>query len=106
MSAKFKIEDVFVINSKNMPVITGELIEGNINKGDFIILTQIGDDPVEIIMVENFKKTFNEITGINFGLGIKYHTKMSGYLKSYRGQILKIMSKSELRENKLNELGI
>ena len=80
MSAKFKIEDVFVINSKNMPVITGELIEGNINKGDFILLTKIGDNPVEIIMVENFnsfeKQKRKNKEAPAFGLFIKY--EMSG----------------------------
>ena len=107
---QFRIDDIFRIrynNPKSGIVITGQMVEGNINIGDFIILPDGKNLPV--LKIELFRKMV-EVAGLGDNIGILIadeacdNTKK--YLRGFLKQNVTIVDLSELRNNKLEELGI
>lgn len=107
---QFRIEDVFRIrynDPKSGLVITGQMMEGNINIGDFIILPD--GNRFKVLKIELFRKMV-EVAGLGDNIGVLIadeacdNTKK--YLRGFLKQNVTIGDLSEIRNNKLNELGI
>ena len=107
---QFRIEDVFRIrynDPKSGLVITGQMMEGNINIGDFIILPD--GNRFKVLKLELFRKMV-EVAGLGDNIGVLIadeacdNTKK--YLRGFLKQNVTIGDLSEIRNNKLNELGI
>ena len=65
--SEFKIEDVFIITGRGI-VLSGEIISGKINTGDYI---EIGTNPFLIIGIESFRKGD---TGVSSRVGLLIRT--------------------------------
>ena len=107
---QFRIEDVFRIrhsDPKSGIVITGQMIEGNINIGDFIILPD--GNNLKVLKIELFRKMV-KVAGLGDNIGVLIadeacdNTKK--YLCGFLKQIVTIGDLSEFRNHKLKELGI
>ncbi len=102
MKAKIKNEDVFSITGRGV-VIAGRIIEGFIELGDILI---IGDKYIKIRGIESFRKAFNTANpGDNIGILLDSDITKDEAMK-YKGQILDVTTKSDMRQELLIELGI
>jgi translation elongation factor EF-Tu-like GTPase len=100
MKATFKFEDVFSVTGRGV-VITGRIVEGNIDKTCLILM---GDKRLSISGIEMFRKLMDGAgPGDNVGLLLGNQAPID-YIKSYRGNELTISNISEIREEKLNNL--
>lgn len=103
---KFNLEDVFHIHHKvNYGIVlTGRMIEGNINIGDIILLPD--GNRLEVLKLEMFRKAFNTVKqGDNVGIYVGDGFTRE-YLNSLRKSILDITSLEELRNSKIEQLGL
>ena len=95
----FILEDVHTITNRGL-ALTGRIKSGDISDGDFI---KIGDDQFLIINIDKFRKSFNT-PGDNFGILINPKNITKEDVKKHRLEELVVMSKSEIREDKLNKI--
>lgn len=107
---QFRIEDVFRIrynDPKSGIVITGQMIEGNINIGDFIILPD--GNSLKVLKIELFRKMV-KVAGLGDNIGVLIadeacdNTKK--YLRGFLKQNVAIVDLSDVRDIRLKELGI
>ncbi len=102
MSAIFYLYDTFKVTGRGT-VITGRIMEGVIDKGDIII---IGGKYLKITGIEMFTKAFTTAqSGDNVGILLGYQTTKEE-MSAYRKTKLIIVDISEIREEKLREIGI
>ena len=99
---KFNLEDVFHIHHK--VVLVGGVIEGNINIGDIILLPD--GNKLEVLKLEMFRKAFNTVKqGDNVGIYVGDGFTRE-YLNSFRKSILDVIGLEELRNSKIEQLGL
>lgn len=101
---KFNLEDVLHIHHKlnHGIVLTGRMLEGEVSIGDILILPD--GNKVKVIKIEEFKKSFN-IKGDNVSLYVgEMFTRE--YFNTFRRTILDVISLEELRNSKIDQLGI
>lgn len=99
MKAEFQIEDVFNITGRGT-VITGRIISGTINNGDYILIEK---KRYLIRGIEMFRKTFNTVTkGDNVGLLVSNITKEEDTW--YRNYICDVVDIVELRNTKISDI--
>lgn len=102
---RFGIEEVFDVRDK--VVVTGRMVEGNVVVGDLILLPDGNHLTVE--KIEMFRKTFATGTeGFNIGvvLGAGSNVPSKEYVSSFRKEEVEVVSVSEFRGNKFDQLGI
>jgi len=100
MKATFKFEDVFSLSGRGA-MITGRIVEGNIDKTCLILM---GDKRLSISGIEMFRKLMDGAgPGDNVGLLLGNQVPID-YIKNYRGTELIITNITEIREEKLNDL--
>ena len=96
----FSIEDVFTITGRGT-VATGRMISGDVKTGDHLFMPD--GNKVLITGIEQFVKSFG-IKGDNLGLLLRGVTKE--YMSGFRKCQVEVGDISEIRDRKLNELGI
>lgn len=107
--AKFKLEDVFNVNGKI--VICGPIMEGEITPDSVVILNGV---KVPIWRIEMFRKFLKKATkGDNVGIFLKTEvdplkgkSMYSEFKFRITNQLIDIIDVTELRMEKLEELGI
>lgn len=96
----FSIEDVFTITGRGT-VATGRIVSGDVSTGNYLVIPD--GKKVLITGVEQFAKSFG-IKGDNVGLLLRGVTKE--YVSGFRRCQVDIIDIVEMRDNKLNQLGI
>lgn len=99
---KFIIEDSFQITGRGT-VITGKVVEGHFTQEEDLIY--LDNFQLQIKSIEQFRKMFNSQLGDNFGIVLGDQISKDDVIK-YRGKEVFIYSRVDIRERKLNDLGI
>jgi len=66
----------------------------------------LGDKLAEIKGIESFRKMFNSLSNVGDNIGLLIANVTKEEVIKYKGLVLYITSKSDIRQDKLIELGI